>query len=211
MACDSGYFSNNREDVAELIENRAKTILDVGCGYGLLGASLKSIDKERRVVGIEGEPEAAGKACSFLDRVINADVEAHDLQSKINEKFDCIIFADILEHLRDPLQVLKEFKNNLNQGGSIVCSIPNVRHYTVFIQLLLKGWEYKDYGIFDRTHLRFFSLKSMRKLLEEAGYSVEIVKPKIVASKKARVVNAILMNKLEDFLAMQYIFRARVL
>jgi hypothetical protein len=105
--------------------------------------------------------------------------------------------------------VLKRFKKNLNQHGSIVCSIPNVRHYPVFIRVLLKGWEYEDYGIFDRTHIRFFSLRPMIRLIEDAGYSIEVIKPKIVASKKARLINAIVMNKLEDFLAIQYIIKAR--
>ena len=209
MTCDHGYFSNSREDVAELIEKSAKTILDVGCGKGMLGVSLKSADKERTVMGIEKYPDAADEARGLLDKVINADIESPDFPV-MKEKFDCIIFADILEHLRDPLGILKRFKNNLNRDGFIVCSIPNVRHYTVILQLLLKGWEYKDFGIMDRTHLRFFSLMSMRSLLGEAGYDIEVVRPKIVASKKARIANAVLMNRLENFLAMQYIFKARV-
>lgn len=208
MTCDPGYFSNNREDVAELVEKSAKTVLDVGCGKGMLGSLLKSADNGRTVVGIEKFPDAAGEARHLLDKVISADLESPEFPV-IEEKFDCIIFADILEHLRDPLDILKKFRNNLNRNGFIVCSIPNVRHYTIFLQLLLKGWEYKEFGILDKTHLRFFSRSSMIKLLDDAGYNIEVAKPRIVASKKARIANAVLMNGLEEFLAMQYLFRAR--
>jgi 2-polyprenyl-3-methyl-5-hydroxy-6-metoxy-1,4-benzoquinol methylase len=210
MTFDAGYFSNSREDVAELIERATKTILDVGCGYGVLGALLKSVNKERTVTGIEKNPVAANEAKRVLDRVINLDIENQELP-EIKEKFDCVIFADILEHLSDPRKVLERFRHCLNHHGYIVCSIPNVRHYTVFVRLLLKGWEYEDYGIFDRTHVRFFSLKPMIRLIEDAGYRIEVIKPKIVASKKARIANVLAVNKLEDFLAMQYIFKARAL
>jgi 2-polyprenyl-3-methyl-5-hydroxy-6-metoxy-1,4-benzoquinol methylase len=208
MVQDAEYFSNRREEVAELVDANAKTILDVGCAYGLLGASLKSIDHERVVVGIEKDPAAANQARRVLDKVIRTDIEDGNL-TELKEKFDCIIFADILEHLRDPRAVLEKFREYLRVHGYIVCSIPNVRHYTVFIRLLLKGWEYEDYGIFDRTHIRFFSLKPMIRLIEGAGYKIEIIKPNIVCSRKAKILNTLAMNKLGDFLAMQYIFKAR--
>lgn len=208
MSNVQGYFKNERKEVGSLVENSAKTILDVGCGYGLLGAALKSDDPSRKIVGIELDANASKEARKVLDDVLNVDIENFDL-SATGLRFDCIICADILEHLKDPLAVLRRLKSRLNESGSVVCSIPNMRHYTVFLHLLTKGWEYEDFGLFDRTHLRFFSLHSIKLMISEAGLSIETVNPYIVASKKMKLLNTLLFNKLEDFLAMQYVIKAR--
>ncbi|HQT91543.1 MAG TPA: class I SAM-dependent methyltransferase, partial [Candidatus Kryptobacter bacterium] len=165
-------------------------------------------NSQRRVVGIEKDERAAREAEKVLDEVISGDVENPNLPFP-GETFDCIIFADILEHLKDPLLTLIFFKKYLRKDGYVICSIPNIRHYTVFIRLLTKGWKYDDYGLFDRTHLRFFSLQTMKELIQDAGLSVELIRAKVEASKKARLLNRLLFNKTEEFVAMQYLIKAR--
>jgi len=82
--------------------------------------------------------------------------------------FDCIIFADILEHLKDPLVLLKNATSFLSDGGVIIASIPNIRHHTTIINLLFKGyWPYRERGIHDKTHLRFFTLKNIKEMIED--------------------------------------------
>lgn len=208
MPVEHGYFENQRLEIARLVDTSTKSILDVGCGFGFLGSSLKASDSERRVVGIEKDTRAAQEARKVLDAVFNGDLETPDMPLP-TETFDCIIFADILEHLRDPLSAIVRLKQYLKKDGYIICSIPNMRHYTVFLRLLTKGWKYEDYGLFDRTHLRFFSLQTMKQLIHDAGFTVELIQAKVEASKKARLLNQLLFNKTEEFVAMQYLIKAR--
>ncbi|RMD49523.1 MAG: class I SAM-dependent methyltransferase, partial [Ignavibacteria bacterium] len=90
-------------------------------------------------------------------------------------KFDLIMFADVLEHLIDPEYVLKELKNKLKPGGEIIASIPNIRHWSIFRQLLEGNWNYAEHGLLDKTHLRFFTRKTMISLFENAGYHAEVI------------------------------------
>ncbi len=204
---DIGYYANTRPEVLEHVPRQARDILDVGCGMGKLGSALKQQDPSRRVSGIELFEAAAAEARKVLDEVVTGDVLAIGFPFKPSS-FDCIIFADVLEHLLDPGSVLRQARTVLKPEGCIVCSIPNMRHYTVFLRLLRHGWYYDDFGLFDRTHLRFFSLATMRDLLESNGWRISTVAPKIVASRKARAVNVLLANRLEEFIAHGYILRA---
>ena len=206
VGVDSGYYGNERREIARLVPLSALTILDVGCGKGMLGKLLKSSVNERKVYGVEYEPSIANEATKVLDGVLTGDVQTMTISFPM-DYFDCLIFADILEHLLDPVAVLRKFKPHLKKNGVILCSIPNIRHYTTFLKVL-KGWEYDDYGLFDRTHLRFFSLKTMEHLLHDSGFELEYYEPREVASRKMRILNAICLNQMTDFLAFQYLLRA---
>ena len=107
--------------------------------------------------------------------MIVGDVENINLADFFQpDYFDCIIFADILEHLKNPWEILRSSVNFLNDGGVVIASIPNVRHYSTIINLLFKGyWPYRERGIHDRTHLRFFTLKNIRELFQYANLSIE--------------------------------------
>lgn len=205
---DPGYFSNARLDVAALVPAEARSILDVGCGTGRLGRHLKEILPGCRVTGIERESGMAAEARSALDDVLVADLESLG-QPYPQETFDCMIFADVLEHLTHPEDLLRRFRPMLQPLGCVVCSIPNIRHYSAILRLLFRGWTYEEYGLFDRTHLRFFSLQGMRSLLLEAGYAIDIVQPRVVASRKVRILTAPFRRHVEEFLAFQYLIRAR--
>jgi len=148
------------------------------------------------------------KAARVLDQVVIGDVQTMNIPFQKNY-FDTIIFADVLEHLIDPGAVLLKLKPFLKPGGEIVTSIPNMRHYTVIWRLIKEGWKYDEFGLFDKTHFRFFSLLSMIELLKGAGYSIEQVKPRIGASRKMVLLNQLCFGKLEEFVAYQYIFKAR--
>lgn len=203
---DKGYFDNQRPEIIRLVDNTAINILDIGCGNGKLGLELKRLNSDRKITGIEINNEAVKEARLVLDKVIELDIQNSKLPLDKNS-FDCIILADVLEHLTDPLKVLKQISQHLSNDGKIIISIPNMRHYTVIMQLILRGWEYKDFGFFDRTHVRFFSLISMKELIYNSGLKISEIIPRIVASKKARFINFLLFNSLSDFLTMQYIFK----
>jgi len=206
---DPGYYENERRDVARLIPAHAKQILDVGCGSGKLGSLLKAEHPECHVTGVEINAAVAAEAGAVLDAVVVGDIQQMSLPFP-SASFDCIIFADVLEHTVDPGAILRTVRSLLVPQGVIVCSIPNMRHYTVILQLLRKGWEYADHGLFDRTHLRFFSRRSIERLLLESGFSIEHCEPRVVASKKMKAANVLAGGVLAEFLAMQYIFVAHV-
>jgi 2-polyprenyl-3-methyl-5-hydroxy-6-metoxy-1,4-benzoquinol methylase len=205
---DPGYYENERPEIVPLVPSSAKTILDVGCGKGRLGASLKREVHERKVYGIEYHPSIAREAERILDGVLVGDLQNMTITFP-TEFFDCMIFADVLEHLVDPAAVLHKLKPHLKKEGIILCSIPNIRHYTAILRII-KGWQYDEYGLFDRTHLRFFTLTTMIQLLRDAGFAVDDYKQKIVASKKMILLNALCFHCLDDRLAMQYLLRAKL-
>lgn len=167
---DRDYFRQGRKEVEVLVPEEAMRILDVGCGEGILGKSL--LDKgAAEVVGIEVDPVVSGRAKGNLSRVLQGDVEAMELTFE-DGYFDCIICADVLEHLKEPLTTLRRFNRYLADSGAIIASIPNVRYYGVINMLVEGEWKYQDSGILDKTHLRFFARKDIDALFKEAGFEI---------------------------------------
>jgi SAM-dependent methyltransferase len=140
--------------------------LEVGCGAGSLGRALK--ERGHHVTGIELVPQVAERARCHLDVVVTADVETDGLPFP-PESFDAVIFADVLEHLIDPWRVLREAANLLTPEGRVIASIPNLQNLDVVRRLLRGRWEYRDRGITDVGHLRFFTLHTIRDLFSQAG------------------------------------------
>lgn len=147
-------------------------ILDVGCGNGALGNELKK--KNNYVVGIEKESSALELAKERLNEVCNLDIIDVEKIFKVlsNKQFDVIIFADILEHLYEPLVVLQKYQSLLKPQGKIIISIPNVVVWDVRLKFLFGIFNYTDTGTCDRTHIRFFTLSTTRKLIDEAGLKI---------------------------------------
>lgn len=206
-------YVGSRPDVTALIPPNAKTVLDVGCSNGAVGYAIKDI-LGLHVTGIEAFPEMAEVAKTRLDRVIVGDAEAPDVLGQLNgSQFDAIIFADILEHLRDPWKALSVISGHLAEGGAIIASIPNVRHLSTIGSLLFKGeWPYRDRGIHDRTHLRFFTIKNIAALFESCGLSIEKVETNYRVIESPHAANEyakyLAWPGLKHFLAFQYLVRA---
>ncbi|HUP45459.1 MAG TPA: class I SAM-dependent methyltransferase [Thermoanaerobaculia bacterium] len=144
-----------------------KTILDVGCGYATTSERLRKLGN--RVTGIESSEEAVRVASQRLDRVIAADLQTADPGP---ERFDCIVFADVLEHLPWPASILERYLRFLAPGGSVIVSLPNIGLWSARLSLLAGRFEYADTGVLDRTHLRFFTRRTARRLIEDAGLSI---------------------------------------
>lgn len=167
------YYTHRRLEMAVFIPEKARRILDVGCGAGGFGASLK-LHREVEVVGIELNESAAALASKVLDKVINAPVEKIDFTELGG--FDCIVLNDVLEHLADPWEIVRLLTSALKADAKIVASIPNIRWFPVLFDLVWFGrWQYENEGVLDRTHLRFFTKKSMTELFESSGLTVELV------------------------------------
>ena len=148
-------------------------ILDIGAAEGYLGAILKQ--HGHYLVGIEGDPQLAERARTYYDVLHTVDVESFDFPYR--GEFDYILLADVLEHLRNPLDVLRRVSRCLSQNGELIISLPNVAHLFVRWSLLFGRFEYQDRGILDRTHLRFFTLGSLRQMMDQASCRIVELQP----------------------------------
>jgi 2-polyprenyl-3-methyl-5-hydroxy-6-metoxy-1,4-benzoquinol methylase len=146
-----------------------KRVLDVGCDTGYLGEALSALGNE--TVGFEANPATAEVARSKMSRVEIGDVETTNLVELFGPgSFEVIVFGDVLEHLRDPLPVLRQARPLLVPGGSVLISTPNVAHGDVRLALLGGRFRYTKVGILDDTHTRFFTRDSLVQFLHDAGF-----------------------------------------
>ncbi|MDP2942891.1 MAG: class I SAM-dependent methyltransferase [Candidatus Omnitrophota bacterium] len=205
----SSRKKDKREYFLSLIPSDVKKVLDVGCADGGLCAGLTQKDVE--VIGLEKDVDSCAKAREKLDKVFLADIEKFDLPYP-KEYFDCIIYADVLEHLFDPLALLKKHIDYLRDGGYIVASIPNIRYYKAIIRLVIGGtWDYSDGGLLDKSHMRFFTLLNIKELFSRAGYEIVGIERNLVAARGFSLLNFLLFGMLKDFLTYQYYIKARKL
>jgi 2-polyprenyl-3-methyl-5-hydroxy-6-metoxy-1,4-benzoquinol methylase len=198
------YYSLSRPEMQEFIPATAKRVLDVGCGFGLFGKSIKE-RTGAEVWGIELDEESAKIAETNIDKVFIGDVNSI-INTLPEQYFDCILFNDVLEHLADPYTVLLNIKKILSANAVVVSSIPNVRYIGNLKRLLVdKQWRYEDAGILDKTHLRFFTKKSMTDMFESLGYDVlqiEGINP--VKTWKFDLLNILSAGYLSDTRFLQY-------
>lgn len=127
-----------------------------------------------------------------------------------DHSFDCILFADVLEHLADPGAVLRRSRQLLAPGGYVVASIPNVAHYSAVLALLRQDWPQEDGGLFDRTHLRFFTRATIRTLFSEAGFRITRLRRKHALNRKWALIDAVSRGRLTDFGAVGFVVTAAV-
>lgn len=166
-----GYYNQVRPVMIEFIPQNARTMLDMGCGEGLFALQVKK-KYGTEVWGIELDARAAEIARKNLNKVYTGDI-CLVIDSIPDGYFDCIIFNDVLEHLIDPYSVLVKVKSKLSKNGVVVCSIPNFRFfYSLRDFLVSKDWKYEDEGIFDKTHLRFFTYKSIKRMFDSLDFEI---------------------------------------
>lgn len=203
------YFGLLRQEVIDMIPVDCRSVLDVGCGNGALGAYLKK-NRVTEVCGIELDAAAANEASRVLDQVVQGNVETVELPFEVGQ-FDCVVCADVLEHLVDPWTVVGRLKALLKPGGVIIASIPNVGFHRIIRNLIKGRWQYADAGILDKTHLRFFTLAGIYDLFGQNGMPVEEVGRKIDGGLNVKLLNLLFCNALKESLVIQYMVRARAL
>jgi 2-polyprenyl-3-methyl-5-hydroxy-6-metoxy-1,4-benzoquinol methylase len=167
------YRDNNKYENGGIFVSLLKEkerLLDIGCGTGSITIMLRDA-RSLSVIGIEPHPERAEYARRQGLDVITGEYD-ENIAGKIG-RFDCVLFADVLEHLVDPKEMLVKVKSSLAPNGRVLASIPNIAHWSIRAQLLIGNFDYKATGIMDATHLRWFTRSSVRALFEDAGYEIE--------------------------------------
>ncbi len=198
------YYSEPRKEIIRFISRDViHRVLDVGCGTGVLGEHLQE-QKSVEIIGIEQNLQAAEIARQSLDKVLVGDVENMKIPYP-NGYFDCIILADVLEHLKDPESFLQSMNRLLSSKGILIISVPNIRHFTVILNLLFNCWSYQDRGIFDQDHLRFFSRKTIFALLKKNRFQI------VQETANYRIIEKGFNRRIEKWIALVvslYFFRA---
>jgi len=165
------YFNVVRKEMLPFVPTEARVALEIGCGDGNFAELLLSRGV-LEVWGIEYEKEQADIAQKRMTKVLVGDV-AEQLTRLPDNYFDVIICNDVLEHLIDPYTVISKLRHKLKKEGVMISSIPNIRYFrNLFDYFFNKNWDYTDSGIMDKTHFRFFTYRSIRKMFESNGYEV---------------------------------------
>ena len=170
---------NNTHAYCVALVGHNKSVLELGCATGHVTRAM--VDRGCKVVGIELDAAAATVAETWAERVVAGDIDRGEVWDQIDdESFDVVLCGDVLEHLRDPLDALRSAVRKLKPDGYVVTSLPNVAHGDVRMLLLGGSFRYREVGLLDRTHLRFFTLETIRELLRDAGLLVVDTKRVVV-------------------------------
>jgi 2-polyprenyl-3-methyl-5-hydroxy-6-metoxy-1,4-benzoquinol methylase len=203
------YFTGARGDfVARLPDDCPLGVLEIGCGDGVTGYLARKAGKCQRYVGVELFPAAAEKARRHLDEVVVGDVESVKLPWPA-ASFDAIILSEVLEHLMSPEAALARLAPLVRPGGMVLASSPNVAHWRVIRELLAGRFELADSGVFDRTHLRWFTPRSFRSLFEGAGFEVTSVEPVTPFAPRAQLISRLSGGRLDHLFMTQILLEGR--
>jgi len=203
------YFSGARKRfVIELPASSTACLLEIGCGNGDTAAHAKSTGKCVASCGVELCTEPAEEARTKMDLVVIGDVETLELPFE-RESFDVLIMSEVVEHLRDPWAALRKLHPFMKPGAIVMAGSPNVAHYSVLRMQIHGDWTYAESGIMDRTHLRWFTPASYRRLFEDCGFAVEFSGPVTPLRWKARWFNRLTLGKCEHILHTQIFLKGR--
>lgn len=197
------YFSNARHDIVSMMTTGAgAAVLEIGCGAGDTGAAVLAAGKASTYVGIEISPEAGAIAAGRLTEVLAGDVEALDL-SRFAGKFDVLIASEVLEHLIDPWAAVAKLVRCLKPGATVYASSPNIAHWQVLRAIAGGAFDYTETGVFDRTHLRWFTPRTYREMFEAEGVAVQSVGPIAQPGWKGRLLTQLSGKRLAHLFAAQ--------
>jgi len=171
---NTAMHGNANHDLLGLVPKGIARVVEVGCSSGALGAAFLVDNPGVEYIGIEVDPEYAETAREIVSEVVVADIEKmEDKSFEILFPTDCWIFGDVLEHLYDPWRVLRRIRASMTEDGSIVACIPNAQHWSVQGRLNLGLFQYQDDGLMDRTHIRWFTRRTIIELFESSGFTIE--------------------------------------
>ena len=168
------------QTIFDILPNDAKKILEIGTGSGAMANAYRKTNPAVNYVGVEIDADYQALSARYCDTVYleNFESPSKALTDEANDA-DFIIFSDVLEHMYNPWKVLQDLSTRIPDHCRILASIPNIQHWSIQMRLLNGDFEYADSGLLDRTHLRFFTRKTMVELFTKNGFSINQVVPRI--------------------------------
>lgn len=219
---DKIYKNAGNHPVVDLVDADAVTVLDVGCGSGDNAALLRRRDPDKLIYGITASAGELAAARPYLDDCWLANLEVGLPEEVTGRSFDTLILSHVLEHLREPAQVLSELATLLVPGGSCVIAVPNVLHWRERLNFLRGRFEYQKTGILDATHLRFFTYHTARPLLfagneelwvEHVGVSgsapLWVLRQRVFSPRQAARVDGWVCDRRPNLFGAQILIKAR--
>ncbi|MEZ5534904.1 MAG: class I SAM-dependent methyltransferase [Thiolinea sp.] len=173
-AADSAQEVNHNHSHTQIVSRipQYAQVLELGCSTGVMSQMMKQ-NCQAHIFGVEKDPQAAWQAQRHCDYVFTEDLdEETSLDAFQFEKFDVITLVDVLEHLRHPEALLERLKPLMMEESTILLSVPNVAHASVRLELLTGDFRYEEAGILDSTHLKFFTLQSLKNMLTRCGFVI---------------------------------------
>lgn len=210
----TNYYSNIRQDLIAFFDKKKDLkVLEIGAAYGETLFYMKENGIAKEAIGIELFEDTINKGnYKKIDRFIFGNINEIELPEYKNY-FDLVLLPDVLEHIFEPKTALQKAHSFLNDKGEIVISMPNIRHYSAFLKIYLKGdFSYNESGIFDYTHVRFYCRKNIQELLESSDFQVLKQEGSIrnfKAQSFAKIINKLTFRLFEEFLSTQYFFKAK--
>lgn len=201
-----GYYSHDQSDLLKLVHRRGRSALEIGCAGGNLLKQLSRLGYER-ITGVEYVDDVARQAALAVPEATILSGSIDDISDKsLGTGYDLVIVNFVLEHVMNPTAVLTRAVSLLNNGGQVIGALPNVRHWSVTLPLIIGGrFDYEDEGILDKTHYRFFTRKSIRELLEQSGLADIAIHP-WVAGRKSLIGNNLTFGRMIDHFAFAHRF-----
>lgn len=197
------YFAGARADfIGMLAHDPTASILEIGCGSGATGALALAQGRCGRYVGVELFEAAANEARGVLSEVITGNVETLEFPWQ-PASFDVLILSEVLEHLVQPGQVLRVLARFVRPGGLVMASSPNISHWRVVRELAAGRFNLTDRGVFDRTHLRWFTPTTFAQLFEDAGFKVNKVAPVTPFSQRTKLLSALTQGRFDHLFMTQ--------
>mgnify|MGYP001297429608 CR=1 FL=1 len=206
---DNRYYATARHDVLAHIPGVPRRVLEIGCGTGATMAALKARGTIEQAVGVELDPVSAAVAQAQFDRLFVSAVEDAPFETAIEpSSLDLVLCLDVLEHLVDPWTVVRRVSPLLRPGGRLIISLPNIRNWKFIARLFFLGdFRYRDSGVLDRTHLRFFVRDTAMALAASGGLEVvDCVDARAYRPYEIRaVLNALTFGLTREWIAKQWI------
>jgi 2-polyprenyl-3-methyl-5-hydroxy-6-metoxy-1,4-benzoquinol methylase len=163
----------HNQDVLNMMPLDRRRVVEIGCSSGALAREYKKLNPGAHYVGVDIVPEYVDMAASHCDEVLSFDIEMQDkefLRDRFNA--DCWVFADVLEHLRDPWQLLANLREIMPAGACLLACVPNVQHWSIQARLSCGDFRYEPSGLLDRTHLRWFTRVTLLEMFQRAGFAI---------------------------------------
>lgn len=199
----TAYFTNARADFVRLLpRDPTARVLEIGCGNGATGALAMARGRAGHYVGVELVEGQGRKAREVLSDVLIGDVERMDFDWQPAE-FDALIMSEVLEHLVEPGALLRRLHRFIRPGGIVLASSPNISHWRVLRELLKGRFDLADQGVFDRTHLRWFTPATFAAMFESAGFRIDRVGPVTPFSPRVETISRLTFGHIDHLFMTQ--------